>query len=202
MQDADADITQSNEEIQSDQAENPQQTAPEPPIDPLELEVKQLREASDQYKDKYMRGLAEAENLRKRLQKEKQDLMQYAVQNIISDFLNPIDHFETALKFTDQASPDVKHWAIGFQMILNQFKDVLAANNITSFVSVGEQFDHARHEAIEMVETNEFPPGTVVEESLRGYKINGDRILRPARVKVAKAPEAKESNAENIENIN
>ena len=136
---------------------------------------------------------------RKRMQKEKQDLMQYAVQNIINDFLTPIDHFENALKFTDQASDDVKHWAVGFQMILNQFKDVLAANGITPFISVGQPFDHTRHEAIEMVETTEFSPGIVVEESLRGYKINSDRILRPARVKVAKAPAAEEVIAETNE---
>ncbi len=87
-------------------------------------------------------------------------------------------------------------------MILNQFKDVLAANGVTPFVSVGQPFDHTRHEAIEMVETTEFSPGTVVEESLRGYKINSDRILRPARVKVAKAPASNETIAELNEEIN
>jgi molecular chaperone GrpE len=198
MQNDESEVVQptNNEE----NVEESQQAASDVVIDPLELEVIRLRESSDEFKDKYMRGLAESENLRKRMQKEKQDLMQYAVQNIINDFLTPIDHFENALKFTEQASDDVKHWAVGFQMILNQFKDVLAANGVTPFVSVGQPFDHTRHEAIDMVETTEFAPGTVVEESLRGYKINSDRILRPARVKVAKAP-ATEEIAEN-EDIN
>lgn len=179
------------DELEALQSDSPA-AAPASAPDPLELEIARLRDSSDQFKDKYMRGLAETENLRKRLQKEKQELMQYAVQNIIADFLNPIDHFENALKFTEQASEEVKHWAIGFQMLLNQFKDVLAANGVTSFVSVGQPFDHTRHEAIEMVATREFAPGIVVEECLKGYKINGDRILRPARVKVAKAPEVEE----------
>jgi len=199
MQNDEPEATQPTGE--NDNADEKQPAAPEVIMDPLELEVRRLREASDEFKDKYLRGLAESENLRKRMQKEKQDLMQYAVQGIINDFLNPIDHFENALKFTDQASDDVKHWAIGFQMILNQFKDVLAANGVTPFVSVGQPFDHARHEAIEMVETTEFAPGTVVEESLRGYKVNGDRVLRPARVKVAKAPASKETIAELNEEI-
>ncbi|MBA2728907.1 MAG: nucleotide exchange factor GrpE [Parachlamydiaceae bacterium] len=195
-------VNQPTSENEEDYPTESQSAIPEVVIDPLELEVRRLRESSDEFKDKYMRGLAESENLRKRMQKEKQDLMQYAVQNIINDFLTPIDHFENALKFTEQSSDDVKHWAIGFQMILNQFKDVLAANGVTPFVSVGQPFDHTRHEAIEMVETTEFSPGTVVEESLRGYKINSDRILRPARVKVAKAPASNETIAELNEEIN
>ena len=76
---------------------------------------------------------------------------------------------ENALKFTQQMSDEVKHWAIGFQMILNQFKDVLSANGITPFSSEGKPFDPHLHEAIETVATADFPPGTVIEESLRGY---------------------------------
>jgi molecular chaperone GrpE len=131
--------------------------------------------------------LAESENARKRLQKERQELVQYALQNAMCEFLNPIDHFDNALKFTQQASDDVKHWALGFQMILNQFKDALTANGVTAYESVGVVFDPHSHEAVEMVTSTDYPPGTVVNESLKGYKM-GDRIIRPARVTVAKAP--------------
>src|SRR4029079_7122562 len=114
-------------------------------------QIKELQE----YKDKYLRQLAESENFRKRMQKEKQELTQYAVQNLIIDFLNPIDHMENALKFTEQMSEEVKHWGIGFQMILNQFKEVLTNNNVRSFKSIGERFDPYRHEAIEAIATTE-----------------------------------------------
>lgn len=156
-------------------------------------------------KDKYLRTLAESENARKRLQKEKQEMIQYAIQGAIVDFLNPIDHMENALNFTQQMSSEVKHWAIGFQMILSQFKDVLSNNGVAPFESVGKPFDPHLHEAVETVTTADFPPGTVVEESLKGYKM-GDKIIRPARVKVSKAPTAKlknnnvEENDETIEN--
>lgn len=194
MQDANA----GSEEVELPNAGEPSPAAREENLAPngttsetvqpdLEQEIMRLRDSSNEFKDKYLRGLAETENLRKRLQKERQELVQYAIQNVIIDFLLPLDHFENALKFTDQASQEVRHWATGFQMILNQFKDVLATNGVTPYVSVGQPYDHALHEAVEMVETSDFPEGTVVEESLRGYKINGERILRPARVKVAKA---------------
>jgi molecular chaperone GrpE len=154
-----------------------------------DIELEQLKSELNECKDKYLRILAESENARKRLQKERQELIQYAVQNVIVDFLNPIDHFENALGFSQQASDEVKHWALGFQMILSQFKDVLTSNGVSAVRSVGTSFDPNFHDAIEMVATADYPPGTVVEENLKGYKM-GDRTIRPARVKVAKDPES------------
>jgi molecular chaperone GrpE len=170
----------------------PDEVVPKPPRQPrpitiTDIELENLKKELAECKDKYLRVLAESENARKRLQKEKQEMIQYAQQNIVVDFLNPIDHMENALKFTDQMSEDVKHWAVGFQMILSQFKDALAVNGVTPFVSVGKPFDPHRHEAIETIATTDFPPGIVVEESLRGYAM-GERTIRPARVKVSKAP--------------
>jgi molecular chaperone GrpE len=151
-----------------------------------DIELEKLKSELKEYKDKYLHALAESENARKRLQKEKQELIQYALQNVIVDFLNPIDHMENALKYTQQMSDEVKRWALGFQMILTQFKDVLSDNGVSSFISEGTPFDHNLHEAIETVATADVTPGTVVQENLRGYKM-GDRVIRPARVKVAKA---------------
>lgn len=180
-------------------AESPSKPEAEPEKDQLQ----QLKEQVAEFKDKYLRGLADSENLRKRLQKERQELVQYAVQGAIVDFLSPIDHLESALKFADQASPEVKHWAVGFQMILGQFKEALTSNGVERFSSVGEPFDPHRHEAVEMIETNDHAPGTVVEESLCGYKM-GDKTLRPARVKVAKniSEETAEASAEVKESEN
>jgi molecular chaperone GrpE len=155
-----------------------------------ETELQQLQQEALEYKDKYLRLLAEMDNTRKRMQKERQELLQYATQGIIIDFLNPIDHMENALKFTEQMSDDLKNWALGFQMILSQFKEVLNNNGVTPFKSQGTPFDPHRHEAIEMVISRDYAPGTVVEENVRGYSM-GDKIIRPARVKVAKSPETK-----------
>lgn len=193
-----ADTENKNEEQPKDNAgeqtsenqDQMQQTSP--PRKPVQvsisdLELDQLRKESSDFKDKYQRSLAESENARKRLQKERQEMIQYAIQNVVTDFIAPIDHLENALKFANQASDDVKHWALGFQMILSQFKDALTNNGVVPFESQGTHFDPLRHEAVEMITTDEYPPGTVVSESLRGYKM-GDRTIRPAKVTVAKAP--------------
>lgn len=154
-------------------------------------ELKNLRREATEYKDKYLRLLADVDNARKRLQKEKQESSRYAMESVIVDFLQPLDNLENALAFTQQMSDDVKHWATGFQMILSQFKDILASNGVQPIQSKGGHFDPHNHEAVEMVETNEYAPGTIVEEFVRGYKI-GDRTIRPARVKVAKQKNNKE----------
>jgi molecular chaperone GrpE len=171
---------------------NPEVEEGSPPAEPVmktitEEEYQKLTAEAQEYKDKYLRLLAESENARKRLQKEKQDLTQFAIDNLACDFLSPIDHMENALKYTDNMSADVKHWATGFQMILSQFLDVLASNGITAIDSVGNAFDPHKHEAIEIVTTTEYKPGVVVSESVRGYR-RGDRTIRPARVTVSQLP--------------
>lgn len=150
-------------------------------------ELDKLKQEANEYKNKYLHLLADFDNARKRMQKERQEMIQYAVGNAVVDFLNPIDQFENALKFTQKMSDEVKNWGLGFQMIQTQFQDALTANGIVPFKSEGAIFDPHSHEAIEMIETDDVPPGIVLSESVRGYKL-GNRILRPARVTVSKKP--------------
>ncbi len=140
----------------------------------------------DEFKDKYYRALADGENARKRLAKEKQEMLRYGVENAIGEFLPVIDNFETALRHADAASPDIKNWAFGFQMILAQFKEVLHNHGIVAFHSEGCQFDPSFHDAVEIAETDTVPEGTILQEFTKGYK-SASRTIRPARVKVAKA---------------
>lgn len=149
-----------------------------PPIKTPDDELKEC-------KDKYLRLLAETENARKRMYKEKQDSVRYAVDNVFSDILTPLDNLENALSAAQNMTGEVKQWAMGFQMILTQFKDVLSQNGVTSFSSEGKAFDPHLHEAVEAEETDHVPEGTILREFIRGYK-SKDNILRPARVKVAK----------------
>lgn len=158
-------------------------------------ELKNLQRELIDYKDKYLRLLADAENARKRLQKEKQEITRYAVDTIITDFLHPIDSLENALKFAKNMSDEVKNWAFGFQMILTQFRDALSSNGVSEIDAFGKQFDPHQHEAVEMVETSEYEEGIIIEEMVKGYKI-GDRTIRPARVKVVKKPVEKQETVE------
>lgn len=169
----------------------PQQDAErkEEPLDENVAHIEQLRQEATEFKNKYLHALADSENARKRLQKDREEMIQYSMRNLIIDFLSPIDHMENALKYTEEASQEVKHWAAGFKMILNQFKDVLAGNGVKPMVSIGKPFDPHLHEAVEMVETEDYPPGVVVEEHVRGYLMS-EKTLRPARVKVSKTPQS------------
>lgn len=143
------------------------------------------------YKDKYLRLLADVENTRKRMQKEKQEMLRFGIENILGEILGPMDNLENALKFAENMSGEVRQWALGFQMILAQFKDVLTQNGVASFVSEGQRFDPAKHEAVEMEETSEAAEGIILKEFIKGYS-RGDHIIRPARVKVAKKLTKKE----------
>jgi molecular chaperone GrpE len=146
-----------------------------------------------EYKEKYLRLLAEIDNTRKRMQKEKQEMTRFAVDNVIAEILNPIDSLENALQFTQHMSEEVRNWAQGFLMILGQFKDVLANHGVTAFHSEGMQFNPQMHHAIESELTTEKPEGTILKEYIKGYR-SGDHVIRPASVKVSISSELKQKN--------
>ncbi len=146
-----------------------------------------------EYKEKYLRLLAEIDNTRKRMQKEKQEMTRFAVDNVIAEILGPIDSLENALQFTKALSDEMRNWAQGFLMILGQFKDVLANHGVTAFHSEGMPFNPQMHHAIETEVTTEKPEGTILKEYIKGYR-SGDHTIRPASVKVAVAPDSKTKN--------
>ncbi|KPK33267.1 MAG: hypothetical protein AMS24_01700 [Chlamydiae bacterium SM23_39] len=148
-------------------------------------EQKKVKDEQIDYKDKYFRVLAELENMRKRMQKEKQETIKFAIENIICEFLPILDNFENAIKFSQTTSEEIKTWATGFKMIQSQFKDLLHNYGVVSFHSEGNQFDPSFHEAMEILETDEHQDGTILKEFIKGYK-NENRTIRPAKVKVAK----------------
>src|SRR3990167_9302664 len=96
---------------------------------------------SEDWKDKYLRAIAEMENMRKRMQKERHDMTRFGIENAIGEFLPAIDNFENALRFAEGAAGEVKSWAMGFEMILSQFKEVLHNHSIVAFHSEGNTFD-------------------------------------------------------------
>lgn len=167
-----------------------QQSAPQPP---KKTEPPSPEEQVAELKQKNLLLLAEMENLRKRLLKEKIEMNRFAIENILSEILSPLDNFENALGFTDGMSAETKTWAVGFEMILGQLKEILSHHNVRPFVSLGKEFDPHKHEAVEIEETTAVPEGTITHEFVKGYH-SGDRILRVARVKVAKAPSQENKN--------
>ncbi|MES2198697.1 MAG: nucleotide exchange factor GrpE [Chlamydiota bacterium] len=171
----------SEQQQDSTESVSPEVDAPIELFSKEELLQKELQES----KDKYIRLLADSENTRKRLQKEKLDMVRFSTENVIADFLTPMDNLENALHFAGQASEETANWAKGFQMILGQFKDVLSDNGITPFISVGTFFDPHLHEAVEIETSDSSEDGFILQEYVKGYK-SKERIIRPARVKVVK----------------
>jgi len=142
----------------------------------------------EDWKDKYLRAIAEMENMRKRMQKEKQEITRFSIESAVAEFLPALDNFENALRFAESASTEVKNWAIGFEMILSQFKEVIQSHGIIVFHAEGTSFNPECHEAVEIEETLDVPDGIILKEFNKGYK-SGTRTIRPARVKVAKHPQ-------------
>ena len=179
-----------NKEIKNEAEKEKNEAKPEKEetIKISDLINENLRKATSdasEFKDKYYRALAELENTRKRLQAEKIDSISYAVDNMLAEFLMPLDNLETALSYTDNMSDEMKNWAHGFKMIAGQFKEVLENHGVIPYDSVGKKFDPHFHEAVETEESNDVDEDTVIAEIQKGYR-HDKRILRVARVKVAK----------------
>ncbi len=149
-----------------------------------ELEVAQ-REAQDN-RSRLLRAVADHDNFRKRINKEREDQEKYGAERLLRDFLPVIDNLERALSHA-AAAEDASGLSDGVAMTLKQFRATLERFGVKAFESVGTPFDPERHEAIQQVETEEHPSNTVVQEFQKGYFMH-DRLLRPALVVVARNP--------------
>ncbi len=146
--------------------------------------------------DKFLRLAAEMDNTRKRLEREREEAVCYANEQIIRELLPVIDNLERAVQHANENS-DIKTLLEGVKITLKSFISTLERFGCKPFDSVGKPFDPAYHEAIMQQESKEHPENTVVQEYQRGYILK-DRLLRPAMVVVSKAP--KESGNKETEN--
>ncbi len=154
---------------------------------PAEDPAEKLRADLAAEKDRNMRLLADFDNFRRRVTREKNETYQRAAEATIAEFLPVLDNFDRAIA----QAPDVgEPFADGMRMVHAQFADVLAKAGLTSIPAVGEPFNPDIHEAIAYQPSPDAPEGQVVYEAKRGYRM-GDRVIRPASVIVSSgAPEA------------
>jgi len=133
--------------------------------------------------DRHLRSQAEFQNIRRRAERERQELLDYANTETLRSLLVVLDDFERALKVetTD------REYAKGMEMIHQRLYDAMKKLGLEPIVSVGQPFDPHIHHAVEKVESEE-SADTVLEEYQRGYNFKG-RLLRPAMVKVAVRPD-------------
>lgn len=154
----------------------------------LAAAYRQLLEEKKELFDRLVRKQAEVENIRKRVEREKEDFLQHATMGLIRALLPTLDALERGLKHREDAIPE-KYYT-GMELIHRELLEVLKRAGLTPVESEGEMFDPHVHQAVETIETNKFEDHAVVEELQRGYKLK-HRLLRPAIVKVAVTPAGK-----------
>ena len=170
-----------NEEL----TEKQEGETPLPPEPEKGGEKQPLQEDLAELNDKYLRLYAEFENYRKRVQKEKEDLVKYSNEDFLYHLLPVIDNLEMALKHsTDNVSePLVK----GVEITLREFQRVTEKFGLIPIPATGKPFDPSVHHAMSQVERADMEDKTVVEEFRKGYMFNG-KVLRPSMVAVSKRP--------------
>jgi molecular chaperone GrpE len=157
----------------------------------VEEERDSLRQALAEAKERVLRGAADMENLRKRTRREIADSSARGKQEVVSEMLPVIDNLERALDHAAQQGT-LDSMTEGVDLVLRQFVSAMSKLGVEGFSAKGEPFDPAFHEAVGQVESRKVPPGTVLEEWQKGYKM-GDKLIRPAVVVVSKEPPEEQS---------
>jgi len=151
-------------------------------------EVAELRRQLDEKHDRLLRALADAENTRRRAQRERDEFAKYATESLLRDLIPVLDNLDRALDAA-RAAGTAANLVEGVELIQRELLKVLERAGVTRYSAVGQPFDPTRHEAIARVVSGQAAPNTVVSEQLPGYLLH-DRVLRPALVVVAAAPDA------------
>ena len=151
-------------------------------LNPLEAAIAER----DELRDLLLRTRAEMDNMRKRMNRERDEERKYAALPIARDLLPALDNLHRAVD-AGQKDQNVAALLQGVQMVAKQIEEILARQGILSIPSVGQPFDPNRHEALQQVPTAEYPPMTVIQEYEKGYQLH-DRVVRPSKVIVSSAP--------------
>jgi molecular chaperone GrpE len=154
----------------------------------LELSTAKGRETLEKLREEHERLLrvaADLENFKKRAARERDDVQRFGIEAVVKDLVPVMDDLDRALA----AAPPEGPLSDGVRLVRAAFERALAKHGVTGFSALGQKFDPALHEALMQVPTADRPPGTVVVEHARGFKLN-DRLVRPAMVGVAVEPPA------------
>jgi molecular chaperone GrpE len=174
--------------------ETEQEAAEDIAAEPEKSDTDELKKSLEEANDKYIRLYADFENYKKVTAKNKEDLLKYANEDIMSDILTVIDHLELALQHStgDETSSSL---AEGVELTLKELKGVLEKHGLVRIDAMGKQFDPAVHHAMSQIETEDAEEDTVVKEFRKGYMLR-DRVLRAPLVGVAKKKTAADDTEE------
>jgi molecular chaperone GrpE len=146
-----------------------------------QAEIERLKQALSREHDMHLRALADFDNYRKRMQREWDSASQAGKRQLVLALLDVMDDFERAFAYASTAPESL---LAGTRVIHQRLTDLLQAQGVEPYTSVGEPFDVALHEAVDAIKTDQAPSGVVLDELSHGYRW-GNEVLRPARVRVA-----------------
>jgi len=152
----------------------------------LERDLETVRQQADENTRSWQRTAADFANYRRRTEQERGVMTQLSNAVLIGKMLSVLDDFDRALA----SVPEDAHegWVEGIQLVERKLRMVLESEGVTPIEAVGQPFDPNLHEAVVHEETREYPDNVVIDEVQRGYRL-GDRVLRPALVRVANNPD-------------
>ena len=143
-----------------------------------------LQKERDDLYDRLLRKTAEFDNFRKRVERDRKDMIEWAAADVIGELLSVVDDFDRAL--AAPAPPEAQSYKAGLELIQRQLAELLKKRGVSTIEALGADFDPHQHQAVAYEEVAGAREGEVVGVMGKGYKL-GDRLLRPALVKVAKA---------------
>ncbi len=151
----------------------------------LQEDPDQILKERDDYRDRLLRSIAEFDNYRKRIERERRELADFVSFEILSDLLPLVDDLERALAAAgDGTTQTVANYRTGVELIYKQLAELLRKRNVTAIEAKGADFDPHVHQAVATEPSTTHRDNEVIEELRRGYRL-GERLLRPAMVKVA-----------------
>jgi len=150
-----------------------------------EEEFLALKDKEKEIMDKMLRLQADVDNIKKRLERDKEAFIKFSNEQIIRELIPFVDDFKRAFEAADNTK-DFNVLHKGVEMILKHLLELLKSKGVREIEAEGKPFDPAYHEAMLQVETDEYPEDTVIEELEKGYLLNS-KVLRTAKVKVSKA---------------
>jgi molecular chaperone GrpE len=172
-----------NEPLEEQDEQQEQQDQADPPDDAGEtVDVAALKAERTALQDRLLRTAAEFDNYRKRIDRERREQADSAATGLLTEFLPVVDNLERALQAP--SGPEAAGYRAGIELILRQLVDLLRKRGVTPIEALGTDFDPRIHQAVSQEASDAHRDGEVMEEMQRGYML-GDRLLRPAMVKVA-----------------
>jgi len=146
------------------------------------------RSEAEEYKDKYLRAIAELSNFRKRAEKDREESLRYANTGLVRSLLPVLDDLERVVASAAEHPDNTAAVVDGVKLTIQSFRKALAEHNVTSIEALGQPFDPAVHEAMMQQPSDQYDTPTVLQVLVEGFKLH-DRVIRPARVIVSKKAE-------------